>query len=297
MNYIGELAALGTAFAFSIGSTMFTLAGRKAGIVRVNRVRLLLAALVVMLVHWVSMGTPLPLDAGSGPWFWLGLSGFIGFTLGDTALFYAFALIGPRLSMLLMAAAPVLATIVAWIALSEQLELIHIVGIIVVLGGIAWVVSDRRTGTHSDSPRTYLIGVLCGLGGATGQALGLVTAKIGMEEGFSTVSGLVIRLVIGTLGIWILALFQRQLWDSLSMMTKDRRAFLQTCAGVIAGPVIGVWLSLVAVQEAPVGISSTLMALTPVFLIPISAVVFKETITRRAVIGTLIAIAGSALLF
>lgn len=297
MNYIGEIAALGTAFAFSIGSTMFTLAGRKAGIVRVNRVRLLLAALVVMAVHWISMGAILPLEAGSGPWFWLGLSGFIGFTLGDTALFYAFALIGPRLSMLLMALAPVLATVVAWVALSETLEPIHLLGIMIVLGGITWVVSDRRAGANAESPRTYMIGLLCGLGGATGQALGLVTAKIGMEEGFSTLSGLVIRLVIGTAGIWILALFQRQVWDNLSLITRDRRAFLQTCGGVIAGPVIGVWLSLVAVQEAPVGISSTLMALTPVFLIPISAVVFQETITRRAVIGTLIAIAGSALLF
>lgn len=297
MNYIGEIAALGTAFAFSIGSTMFTLAGRKAGIVHVNRVRLLLAALVVMGVHWISTGTPLPLEAGSGPWFWLGLSGFIGFTLGDTALFYAFALIGPRLSMLLMAAAPVLATLVAWVALSETLEPVHILGIVIVLAGIGWVVSERGNGADSGSTRNYIIGVLCGLGGATGQALGLVTAKIGMEEGFSTVSGLVIRLVIGTLGIWIIALLQRQFWEGLRVMAQNRRALLQTCAGVIAGPVIGVWLSLVAVKESAVGISSTLMALTPVFLIPISAIVFKETITRRAVIGTLIAIAGSALLF
>jgi drug/metabolite transporter (DMT)-like permease len=67
--------------------------------------------------------------------------------------------------------------------------------------------------------------------------------------------------------------------------------------GVIMGPVLGVWLSLVAVQRTSVGIASTLTSLTPIFLIPISYVVFSERITRQAVLGTLIAFAGTVLLF
>jgi drug/metabolite transporter (DMT)-like permease len=39
------------------------------------------------------------------------------------------------------------------------------------------------------------------------------------------------------------------------------------------------------------------MALTPVFLLPLSALVFKEAIRRRAVYGTILAMAGVALLF
>ena len=52
-----------------------------------------------------------------------------------------------------------------------------------------------------------------------------------------------------------------------------------------------------ALQRTPVGIASTLVNLTPIFLIPISYAVFGERITRRAVVGTLIAVSGTALLF
>jgi len=67
--------------------------------------------------------------------------------------------------------------------------------------------------------------------------------------------------------------------------------------GAITGPVTGVWLSLIAVQLTPVGIASTLIAMTPIFLLPISRLVFKERITIRAILGTLVAFAGTALLF
>jgi drug/metabolite transporter (DMT)-like permease len=65
----------------------------------------------------------------------------------------------------------------------------------------------------------------------------------------------------------------------------------------IAGPVVGVWLALTSFQLAPLGIVTTLQSLAPIFLIPIGFFVFKERITRRNVLGTLIAIAGSVLLF
>ena len=68
-------------------------------------------------------------------------------------------------------------------------------------------------------------------------------------------------------------------------------------AGTMTGPILGVWLSLVAVQNAPVGIASTLMALTPIFLLPVATVFFHEQITGRAVAGTVVAFAGTTLLF
>ena len=83
MPFIGELAALGTSLCFSFGSTLFTLSGREVGSLLVNRFRLLVALLLVMLLHLVSYGQLIPLDAGSDRWFWLGVSGFVGLVLGD----------------------------------------------------------------------------------------------------------------------------------------------------------------------------------------------------------------------
>jgi drug/metabolite transporter (DMT)-like permease len=51
-----------------------------------------------------------------------------------------------------------------------------------------------------------------------------------------------------------------------------------------------------SLQAAPVGVTSTLVSLSPIFLIPIGFVVFHDKITRRAVVGTVIAIVGTAIL-
>jgi drug/metabolite transporter (DMT)-like permease len=67
--------------------------------------------------------------------------------------------------------------------------------------------------------------------------------------------------------------------------------------GAIAGPFLGVWLSLIAVQHAPIGVASTLMSLPPILLIPLAWLIFKERITQRAIVGTALALAGVAVLF
>jgi drug/metabolite transporter (DMT)-like permease len=67
--------------------------------------------------------------------------------------------------------------------------------------------------------------------------------------------------------------------------------------GAFMGPFLGVWLSLFAIQHAEVGVVSTLMALPPVLLLPVSFVLFKERFGWQAVAGTLLAMSGIALLF
>ena len=98
--FVGELAALVTSLCWSFTSTFFTLAGRLVGSVVVNRIRLVLAVLFLVLAHFM-LRQPLPVGAAPWRWFWLALSGFFGLVLGDAFLFQAFVWIGPRLSMLM----------------------------------------------------------------------------------------------------------------------------------------------------------------------------------------------------
>jgi drug/metabolite transporter (DMT)-like permease len=68
-------------------------------------------------------------------------------------------------------------------------------------------------------------------------------------------------------------------------------------AGSVVGPFLGIWLSLIAIQQARLGIASTLMALPPVMLIPIEYLVYKRPVSLRATLGTLATFAGVALIF
>ncbi|MBZ0285594.1 MAG: DMT family transporter [Anaerolineae bacterium] len=296
---MGELAALGTSLCFSFGSVLFTLSGREMGSPLVNRMRLLVAVLMVMLLHTLTFGQPIPLDAGTDRWFWLGLSGFVGLALGDAFLFQAFVLIGPRLAMLMMALAPVLGTLLAWLFLGETLVTLEFIGISITIAGIMLVIAERsgQGKTEPTDKRRYVIGLLCGLGGAVGQAGGLVLSKMGLGDGFPALSGNVIRVLIAVVIIWILAVANRQLISSYRTLRAHPRAMLMLTGGAVLGPVLGVWLSLVAVQNTNVGVASTLSSLMPIFLIPISYVVFGERVTRQAIIGTLIAFVGMVILF
>lgn len=299
MPFVGELAALGTSLCFSFGSTLFTLAGRAVGSLLVNRMRLLVSVLLVMLLHVLSFGQLIPLDAGADRWFWLGVSGFIGLVLGDAFLLQAFVLIGPRLSMLMMALAPVFGALMAWLFLGEILELREIIGISITLLGIMIVIAERngKTQTEIADNRRYLVGLLCGLGGAVGQAGGLVLSKIGMGEGFPALSANLIRLLVAVVIIWGFAIVNRQVISSYRTLRANPRALVLMTGGAVLGPVVGVWLSLIAVQNTNVGVASTLSSLMPIFLIPISYVMFKERVTRQAVIGTVITFVGIVMLF
>lgn len=300
-QYIGELAALGTSISFAFASTLFTLSGRMVGSPLVNRTRLIIALIGVMLVHFLWFGDVLPNDAGFQPWFWLGVSGFVGLAIGDGLLFQAFVMIGPRLSMLVFSTSPVLGALLAWIFLGETLGWQDILGIVITMSGIAMVVTERtgkpKNKDAPDNSRTYIYGLLFALGGAAGQAGGQVLAKIGLANEFPTFSALLIRLVVATALIWSLTVAQGQVMSSYRDLKANPRALGMLMIAAILGPIVGVWFSLVAIQNSPIGIATTLSSLTPIFIIPIAYFIFKDKVSKQSLIGTLIAVGGSTLLF
>ncbi len=295
--YLGEIAALATAVCWAATSLFFTIAGKQVGSQVVNRVRLPLAAFFLAITHLLWQGQVLPIHAEPSRWGWLGLSAISGLVLGDAMLFQAFVLIGARLAMLLMTLTPVIGTLLAWMFLGETLSLLEIGAIILTMGSVAWVVSEQRNSNSVDgNPRSYVIGVLCGIGGASGQALGLILSKRGMVGDFPALSASLIRLTTASLVIWLWAFIQGQLRPTIEGL-RIRRARWAIVVGTVVGPFIGMTLSLAAVQSTQVGIASTLMALSPVFLLPLSHWVFKERITQRAIVGTVVAMVGVAMIF
>ena len=129
MEFTGEIAALTTAFCWSFTSMFFTQAGRLVGSFKVNNIRLVFAVTIYCIALLVTTGRILPETITYHHILWLGLSGIIGLVIGDSALFKAQVMIGPRIAMLLHSSAPVMATIIAWIFLREVLSVIDVLGI------------------------------------------------------------------------------------------------------------------------------------------------------------------------
>jgi drug/metabolite transporter (DMT)-like permease len=293
---MGEIAALFTAICWAFTSIFFSVSGKLVGSAVVNRIRLLFASILLALAHYFIHGSFLPMDASLERWGVLGLSGIIGLALGDALLFQAYVLIGPRITTLLMALAPVFGTLVAWIFLEEILTLMELVGIAVTIAGIAWVVLEKRNGTAVKRREHLVTGVLLGLGAAICQALGLILSKVGLAGGYSALSGVEIRILVAMVAIWFYSALRGELPPMLGIIRAKPISLAWIGGGAMVGPFIGVWLSLIAVQLSPVGVASTLMALSPVFVMPLSVIFFREKISPRAVFGTIAAMIGVAVI-
>jgi drug/metabolite transporter (DMT)-like permease len=294
---LGELASLATAVLWTGSATFFSIASRRLGSAVLNRTRLLLAVIFLLVTHTILLGSPLPLDASPDRWLWLGLSGVIGLAIGDAMLFQAYVLIGPRLGLLMLSTAPLISTLLAWVLLGERLLPIEWFAVLLTIAGIAWVVT-RGSGPILNHHRPhYVQGILLGLGAAAGQATGLTLSKMGLGGDFPALSGVVIRMLAGFVALWGWTLLRGGIGETFTRWSQDRAALLPATAGAIVGPFLGVWMSLIGVQLARVGVASTIMALPPVFSLPVSRFILKEKINWQAWAGTFVAMAGIALLF
>ena len=275
---------------------IFTKTGNMIGAQVTNRVRLLLALSYLVILNIILFHEPLPFSAGSSRWWWLSLSGVIGLSLGDAFLFQSLVSLGTRLGSLLLSLAPIFGSIIAWIFFGESLTALQITGIIMALAGIGWVVMSHQEPANTPRGHTQR-GVIFGVLGALGQAVGLVLSKQGMTGDFSPFQGNAIRMLAAVIFIWVGAVIQRQAGETITEVRKQPQALGLIALGALLGPVLGVSASLLAVQHAEIGVASTLMALPPVIVLPISYFVFKEKVGWQAIAGTLLAIVGVAVLF
>jgi drug/metabolite transporter (DMT)-like permease len=293
--HAGEIAALATACCWTVTALAFESAGRRVGSLAVNLIRLVLAAVFLSAFCWAVRGLPLPTDAGLRAWGWLALSGLVGFTIGDLCLFRAFVVVGSRISMLLMALVPPMTALIGWVLLGERLDAWDWAGMALTVGGVSWVVAERKRDASGTAARPPVSGVLLGLGGALGQAVGLVLSKHGMGD-YHPFAATQIRVYAGIAGFALL-FCGIGWWPRVAAALRDRGAMARMSLGALFGPFLGVSLSLVAVKYTHAGVAATIMALVPVLILAPSRLIKKEPITLRAALGAAVAVGGVALLF
>jgi drug/metabolite transporter (DMT)-like permease len=299
-THAGELAALATAVCWAASAVSFEAASQRIGSLAVNGIRLALGLAFLCILGVFLHGRPLPTDAQADAWAWLGLSGLIGFVIGDLCLFRAFVLIGSRLSMLVMTLAPPATALLGWIFLGEVLTPLQLLGMSLTVGGVAWTVLERTNGALAGRPQRTAAertrGILLGVGGALGQAGGLVLSKMGMQTYPDPFAATQIRIIAGIAGFAIVYTAIGW-WPRVMAARHQPRGLGQTAVGSFFGPFLGVSLSLMAVHWTSAGIAAALMSLTPILIIPLVYFLYRERVSPRALMGTGLAVAGVVILF
>ena len=156
---------------------------------------------------------------------------------------------------------------------------------------------DSLEASEVHERKQYVLGIVFGVGAAIGQSVGLLASKLGLAGDYPALSGNLIRLLAASIVLWAITAVRGQVRDGLHKLREQPIALGQISTGAFVGPFLGVWLSLIAIQRAPLGIAATLMALPPVILLPIGKLFFKEEIGPRAIFGTILAFAGTVVLF
>ena len=309
MVHLGELISLLVAVLWTVTALFADKASHRIGALATNVLRLALAIVFLGVMLWFTTGYPYPAYAGGKAWQWLGLSALVGYFFGDWCLFNCYIYVGARYGQLFMTLAPLFSAIAGWLILGETLSWMTLLAMGVTLSGIAIAILARGE-EHRLSFSLPIKGVLLGIGAAMGQGVGLVLSKVGTQYYAADIpadaapaemqmmpfASTMIRAVIGLAGFLVLMLLKKEL-PMLHTAVNDRKAMVYVLILTLFGPVLGVSFSLMAVQYAPAGIASTLMALTPVFILLPYAVLYKQHIRFKDLLGVLVSVAGVALFF
>lgn len=304
ISHYGELMALLAAFIFSWTSVFFTTAGQRLGVTTVNLLRLPGATLCLALTHYVVKGQIWPQGLTWADTAWIGLSGVVGLAMGDSALFKAFTLVGPRRSMTMMALAPVFTVVLAWGMLGEHLGLWALLGIVVVILGVVIATMGKGNGSGEFGildPQVLRLGLLLALLASAGQGLGSAFAKMGMNggadsTGVDALGGTLVRLAFATGGFWLVVL-PRQNFSKLRNNLKDRKGVRALIVAILMGPFISVWISLIAIKYTEAGIAQVLLGTVPIFVVLPAWLIYKDRPTPLSLLGIVVAVGGGALLF
>jgi drug/metabolite transporter (DMT)-like permease len=294
-SHLGELAALATALLWTFSTLAWTSAGRQIGSLAVNFNRLVIAFLLLSIYCKLHLGSWLPPDADGKTWITLLMSGVLGFFFADICCFKSLLIIGPRLTLLLLATTPPMTAIFASFYLHDSMHLFQWIAMAVTLSGVAWVVLEQpETPKESHHRKDFAWGVLLALAGSSFAAAGSVLSKQGIGN-YDAFAATFIR-IIGGLICFLPVLVISGRWWQVGRSVLRGHTMLIVLGGTIVGPVVGVAMSLEALRHCSAGVAMTIINTMPVMILPLVIIFYKEKVSPRAAVGAVISVIGIAML-
>jgi len=304
------VAAFLTTLFFSLSAASGQRASRILGGTEANFWRLLLAGVLLAAgAHVFGQG----LEGAGLPVFLV--SGFVGFGIGDLALYQALPRIGSRLSVLLVLclSAP-LAAVTEWLWLGTVLTMAEILAALTILAGVFLALSPGKH-LQPANPQ-FAPGIIFGLLASACQGYGAVLSRKAFAlaslagnniDGFTAAY----QRVLGGIGLAALGLFLvkrevcrkvlRNFVAGQPLLSQERKQLWRKASkwvlvNGISGGVLGVSCMQWALTTTPTGIVLPIIATTPLVIIPFSRYLEGEKPTRRSLFGGFVAVVGAVLL-
>ena len=229
----------------------------------------------------------------------MALSGVIGISLGDSALFGAMNRLGPRRTGVLFATHALFSAGLGFVLLSERLGLQAYVGALVTVGGVMVAVAwgRRSSEVHAWEPEgNSRSGVGLALLAAFCQAVGALIAKpvLSGEVAMDPVLALALRVSAAWLALWLGWALRPSV--GAAKQAINWTVFKQTAICGWVGMGVGMGLLLWALSLGAVGAVGVLSSISPVMVLPLLWWKFKRVPAIGAWVGAALAVFGTALM-
>lgn len=229
-------------------------------------------------------------------WMVLLLSGLLGYFFCNSLLFWAFATIGPRETLVIMTLNPLFSSILSYFLFSEVLTTRQIYAMIITLLGITLLILHQNEETNRAKQQHRIKGTLFAFLASILQALSNILAKGALTD-LGPLSSNAIRMIGGLIGATLVSLIIRKQWTNDFKSFADKKDLSLLFIASITGPVIGMSLLLTAFNYAPVGLTTAIVQISPLFILFYELLFQKKKIKRMGIIGTGLAVVGVALMF
>ena len=289
---LGETACLGAAVLWAVSVQIFSAPIERHGARAVNLFKCTFAAVLLALTLLITGGWDDFGGASTSDLMLVALSGLVGLTVGDTALFVAVNRIGAHRSLLLQTTAPIFAIALAW-PMGERLSGGQWLGSLVILAGVVLVLTGASS-TAGEKASRIGVGVAVGVLAAFGQGAGVVIAKAGMVS-VPVIPATFLRLGVGAVGLVVVALATKSLRQAVRAWS-DRETLPRLATASLFGTYLAMLLMMAGVAWAPASVAAVLLATPPIFGLIVESAIARQWPSVRGLIGTVIAVGGVALL-
>lgn len=292
----GEFSALGLAILWGLTGLLLKGLSNRLGSVFLNCLRCIGGALAILPVALLTGAFTPPDGISIGPLLTITAGTILTIGIGDTFFVMALKRLDfSRAYPIYICGFPLLTVVAAWLFLGESITWVAAAGIVLILGGLLLtafptgpVFSRIKLGTPRE--RIGLLFVILSLMVAAGGTIIITRAVAQVDVGLANFTRYTTVAIL-------LALVSIREWASIF---RKAVSFKQIGLALLNGVLslgAGGWVFLYTLGSIGAAMTTVLTSTSPVFVLPVSTILFKEKLTRKLIAGVVLSVCGVVVMF
>lgn len=291
-QYTGELAALFSAFSWSIAVICMRIGGLRVGSFAFNAFKASFAGVCFLIVYpFTGLDWVYPLEWQD--WVRMLVSAVFGISIADLLYLMALRRLGAMLTSMLACFFPIFVMLTAWILYGEVMPMMGLVGTGIVILAVLLCTYKEDNAVHGLSRKDLIQGFLIGVTGELFMAVAIIMIRDIYREVpvFWVVSVRFVFAGFTLIPFVLLSSGIKNFWGTV--LPKGAKRFV--LLGSFFGPFLATIFWFLGYKYALAGKAAALNKLSTFFIFILAAIFLKEPVTPRRVAAVVLAFLGALL--